>query len=188
MTTRNLYVKVKKYIDHLVGHAFIRINPEAWMSRAGIRVGKECRFYAIKPGTFGSEPFLVSIGDRVTITDGVKFVTHDGGLWIFRHIEPKIELFSPIQIGNRVFIGINAVILPGTKIADDSIVAAGAVVRGNFPPRSVIGGVPAKVICSVDDYMQKNRRSITTEFYGLTKHRRRQALTSKYSRTDDNNP
>lgn len=51
-----------------------------------------------------------------------------------------------IEIGNNVWIGAKATILDGTIIGDGSIVAAGAVVKGTFPPNAVIGGVPAKVI------------------------------------------
>ncbi|WP_161627302.1 acyltransferase [Arenimonas composti] len=178
-TSRSL-VRIRKYGKFVFDSIAIRLDPEAWLRRVGARVGEGCRFYGVKPGTFGSEPFLISIGDHVTITDGVKLITHDGGLWIFRKATPKIELFAPIEIGSRVFIGVNAIILPGSVISDDSIVAAGAVVRGSFPPRSVIGGVPAKVLGTVDDYFAKNESSITTEFFGLTGGARREALTRKY--------
>lgn len=180
MSLSQVVHRIRKYFRFGVDLISIRLNPERWLSKAGVRFGKGCRFYAIKPGTFGSEPYLVSFGDRVTITDGVRFITHDGGLWIFRHAEPGLELYAPIFIGHRVFIGVNAIILPGAVIGDDSIIAAGAVVKGSFPSRSVIGGVPAKVLGSIDDYLRKNRSRVTTRFHGLKGKERRSALTSHF--------
>jgi acetyltransferase-like isoleucine patch superfamily enzyme len=57
---------------------------------------------------------------------------------------------SPVTIGNNVFVGVGATILKGVKIGDDSVVAAGAIViAGHYPPGSIIGGNPAKIIGSV---------------------------------------
>lgn len=55
-----------------------------------------------------------------------------------------------------MFIGTNATVLMGTSIGDNSIVGAGSLVKGSFPEGSVIAGNPAKRICSVEDYYQKN--------------------------------
>ena len=57
---------------------------------------------------------------------------------------------SPINIGNNVWIGINAIILKGTKIGDHSIVGAGSVVKGEFPPYSLIIGNPAHLVKILD--------------------------------------
>lgn len=58
--------------------------------------------------------------------------------------QPNIS--SPIQIGDDVWIGVQAVILAGVTIGDGAIVAAGAVVHENVKPYAIVGGVPAKVI------------------------------------------
>ena len=62
----------------------------------------------------------------------------------------------PVTIGNNVFIGTKAVILKGTTIGDNCIVGAGSVVRGTFPDGVVIAGNPAKVICTVKEFHNKN--------------------------------
>ena len=53
---------------------------------------------------------------------------------------------KPIFIGNGTWIGINATILGGTEIGKNSVVAAGAIVKGKFPDYCVIGGIPAKIL------------------------------------------
>ena len=62
----------------------IASDPVSYARRIGVRVGRDCRLIGIDRATFGSEPYLVSIGDHGTITDGVRFITHDGGVWVFR--------------------------------------------------------------------------------------------------------
>ena len=55
----------------------------------------------------------------------------------------------PVRIGDKVWVGANATILPGVTIGDGAIVAAGAVVTKDVAPRTVVGGVPAKVIKTI---------------------------------------
>ena len=69
-----------------------------------------------------------------------------------------MEITKPIVIGNNVFIGVNCIILPGTKVGNRCIIGAGAVVKGDFPDNSVIAGVPAKKIKSVDEYLEKIKK------------------------------
>jgi acetyltransferase-like isoleucine patch superfamily enzyme len=118
----------------------------------GVRIGRHCRIYECY---FGREPYLVTIGDHVTITSGVQFVTHDGGVWVFREEFPDIDVFAPIRVGNNVFIGLNSIILPGAVIGDNCVIGAGSLVRGAIPPNSVAAGVPAKVIKPLGEYRAK---------------------------------
>lgn len=63
-------------------------------------------------------------------------------------------------IGDNVFIGVASIIMPNTKISNNSIVAAGSVEKEIFEEDVVIGGNPAKVICNVDAYFSRNEKSI----------------------------
>lgn len=121
--------------------------------KLGVKVGENCRFYSLNLST---EPYLIEIGNHVTITNGVQFITHDGGVWVFRQKEPDIELFGKIEIGNNVFIGLNSIILPATKVGNNSIVAAGSIVKGDYEDNIVIAGVPAKKICTTQEYYERN--------------------------------
>ena len=58
-----------------------------------MKFGKDCRFYSTN---FSTEPFLFEFGDHVTVTEGVKFISKDGGGWVFRNEYPNIELFGKI--------------------------------------------------------------------------------------------
>lgn len=58
---------------------------------------------------------------------------------------------APVHIGNRVWIGSNATILPGVTIGDGAIVAAGAVVTRDVPENTVVGGVPARIIRTISE-------------------------------------
>jgi acetyltransferase-like isoleucine patch superfamily enzyme len=125
--------------------------------KIGVIVGRDCRFIGTHKHTFSTEPYLIKIGNHVSMTSP-QFITHDGGVWIFRDIYPNIDLFGEIYIGNNVFIGQNAIILPNTYVGDNSIIAAGAVLKGKHEANSVLAGVPAKKICSIDDYFSKNEK------------------------------
>lgn len=111
---------------------------------------------------FGTEPYLIEIGNNVRITDGVKFVTHDGGLWVLRNMYEdmkKADYFGKIIIKDNVHIGWNTVIMPGVTIGYNCIIGCGAVVTKDIPDNSVAVGVPAKVIESVEDYCNKKKDS-----------------------------
>ena len=106
---------------------------------------------------FGSDPYLITIGNNVHITKGVTFTTHDGGTLILRKEVPDLELTAPIAVGDDVYIGVNAVILPGVTIGNRCIIGAGAVVTKSIPGNSVAVGVPAKVVKTVDEYLTSAR-------------------------------
>jgi acetyltransferase-like isoleucine patch superfamily enzyme len=130
-------------------------DPQAFAQSLGVKLNGKVTFYGVNRGMFGSEPWLITIGDNVYITADVRFVTHDGGTLILRKDIPDLEWTAPIVIGDDVYIGIRATILPGVTIGSRSIVAAGAVVARDVPPNTVVGGVPAKQICTVDEYLAK---------------------------------
>ena len=108
---------------------------------------------------FGSEPYLITIGDNVRISCDVAFITHDGGSWVFRREGEFKDVvhFGRICVGDNVFIGARAVILPGVNIGSNSVVAAGAIVTKDVPDNSVAAGVPAKVISDIRTYAIKMR-------------------------------
>lgn len=126
----------------------------------GARIGDDCR---IMIRTFGSEPFLVEIGNHCTIAPEAALVTHDGGAWIFTNEIPSLQSFGRIVIEDNCFIGLRAIIMPGVRIGRNSVVGAGAVVTKDVPPNSVVVGCPAKVLFSTAEYREKLERLWTTQ-------------------------
>lgn len=130
---------------------------------------------------FGSEPYLITIGNRTRINKNVQFITHDGSLWVVRNLYPEYkdaDLIKPIKVGSNVQIGSNAMILPGVTIGNNCIVGAGAVVTHDVPDNSVVAGVPARYIESLEEYVEKNKgQFIHTK--GLSPEEKRKALLGK---------
>jgi hypothetical protein len=120
--------------------------------RLGVRVGDGCRILAKH---FGSEPFLIDIGDNVTVSHGVTFVNHDGSGWLIRDEKGRRFVYRRISIGSNCFIGANSVILPGVRIEDNVIVGAGSIVTRSIPKGLVVGGNPARVITTFEEFRTK---------------------------------
>jgi acetyltransferase-like isoleucine patch superfamily enzyme len=122
----------------------------------GLQIADDCRVMGFP--NFGSEPYLISIGNRVTISGKVNFVTHDGGTFVFRD-DPKYKdviKYGRITIHNNCFIGYNTILMPGISVGPNSVVAAGSIVTKDVPPNSVVGGCPAKFIMSLEEYAEKS--------------------------------
>jgi len=141
-------------IKILTDYLLIKRDPVAFARKIGVQVGDNCRFLNTNARTFGSEPFLTKVGNHVTVTAGVRFINHDGGMWVFREQEPDIELFGTIVVGNNVFIGMNTLILPGVSIGDNCVIGAGSIITRSIEPNSVAVGAPAKRLKSVDEYRE----------------------------------
>lgn len=105
--------------------------------------------------SWSTEPWIITLGNNVYITDGVRFITHDGGTLLYRNQIPDLEITKPITVGNDVYIGNNVIILPGVTIGNNVVIGAGAVVSKDIPENSVAVGVPARVIKTADEYLEK---------------------------------
>lgn len=88
----------------------------------------------------------ITIEDEVLIGPKVNLITENHPL---DPHDRKALLTKPIIIKRRAWIGANATILPGVTIGENSVVAAGAVVSKDVPDNTVVGGVPAKFIKSI---------------------------------------
>ncbi|MGV4460543.1 DapH/DapD/GlmU-related protein [Ornithobacterium rhinotracheale] len=99
-------------------------------------------------------PKLVSIGDNFISAPGSIILAHDASLFVHT-LSYKCK---PTNIGNNVFLGANAVILPGVSIGNNVVIGAGAVVTKDIEDNSVVVGNPARKISTLDDYIEKSKK------------------------------
>ena len=156
----------------------VTIPVDEQVRNLGVKVGKN--FSVTGRVNYSSEPYLISIGDDVRISDNVNFVTHDGGMHVIRQYKNiPADSFGKIVVGNNVFIGMNSLILPGVTIGDNVIIGAGSIVTKDIPNNSVACGVPAKVIESIDEYYKKNKKNIELT-KNMTPEEKKEYLIKKY--------
>lgn len=131
-----------------------------YLRSKGVIIGTGCNIH--KKAVFGTEPWLIRIGNNVRITKGVGFITHDGGLWTLRRmglIDKESVKYGSIRIGDNCNISWNVTIMPGVIIGDNCIIGAGAVVTKNVPAGTIWGGVPAKQIETIEEYLEKAKQA-----------------------------
>lgn len=135
----------------------------SYLRRQGVMIGKDCDI--CRSASFGSEPYLIRLGNHVRVNAGVNFVTHDGGYWILRNKNAgygdefkNADKFGMISVKDNVHIGTNAIIMLGVTIGENVVIACGAVVTHDVPPNSIWGGVPAHEIESLEQYAEKARK------------------------------
>jgi acetyltransferase-like isoleucine patch superfamily enzyme len=120
-------------------------NAHAWIiGEPSIGEGTWIGAFTLIDGSGG-----LTIGHGCDVSSGVHIYTHSTARRCvsgrtFSEIERK-----PVTIGNRVFIGANAVINMGVTIGDEVVIGAGAVVTRDIPPRTVVAGVPARPVATV---------------------------------------
>ncbi len=100
-----------------------------------VSIGRNVIFAADSPIFIGND---VMIANRVVINTATHDY-HNHPLWCER-------VSRPIQIGNHVWIGTGAIILPGVKIHDYAVIGAGSVVTAHVPEKAIVGGNPARIL------------------------------------------
>lgn len=130
---------------------------DLWRKR-GLEIGEGTCIYRDVILGGGEEP--IRIGKNCVLT-GCVILTHDAStnkLLGLRYGEPSVT--QPVIIEDDCFIGYHSIILMGVRIGEGSIVGAGTVVTRDVPSNSVVAGNPAKIICSVDELVQKRVQQI----------------------------
>lgn len=109
-------------------------------------IGNNCRIN----GAYIHAKESIQIGDNCVIASGVNIIDSNGHETY--SLDRTVGRDTPrnITIGKNVWIGINATILKGTSIGDNSIVSAGSIVKGDFPSNCIITGNPAKIVKQIE--------------------------------------
>ena len=113
--------------------------------------------FFFQPRIIPSDPKLIKFHNNDIVTSNVTFVNHDiFHLGLSKLGKGKFYYQNGcIEVMDNVFIGCNSTILSNVRIGPNAVVAAGSVVTKDVPPNSVVAGVPAQVIGTFDDYVQK---------------------------------
>lgn len=151
------------------------------MRSLGVSIGSNCDILT-RIENFGSEPWLIEIGNHVTIADGVVLITHDGSSRVFRTQIPGMSKFGnkfgTIIVKDNCFIGVNSILLPGITIGPNSIIGVGSIVTKSVPPNSVAVGNPARVLYNLEEYIQRYQDKMIN-IVSKTRNDLRRELTHK---------
>jgi maltose O-acetyltransferase len=101
----------------------------------------------------GAHCWLISIGNHVQLAARVQILAHDASTKMFL----GYDKIGRVVIGNDVFIGQNSIILPNVTIGNRVVIGAGSIVTKDIPSNSVAAGNPARVKCTLDEYLERNR-------------------------------
>lgn len=122
-----------------------------YLIKKGLKVGKNFnRMFGVIIDP--SHCHHITIGDDVTLAPRVHILAHDASLKVYL----GYARIGNVEIGNRVFIGADSIIMPGVKIGDDVIIGANSTVTHSVPSGTVVAGTPAKKICSTKEYIEKH--------------------------------
>lgn len=149
-------------------------SPEKYARYIGVNLGTDNFISSTRH--WSTEPYLIRIGSHCQITSGVVFYTH-GGAQVARREDPTFDTFGKIIIEDWVYIGSHSLIMPGVTIGTGALIAAGSVVTKSVPEGEVWGGVPARKICSVKSFIEKNKR-YNTRTKGLSSKEKQSILLS----------
>lgn len=126
-----------------------------YLKSRGMKVGKDTHIYSCKSFD-GGWPWLIEIGDRVTVSTNVTILGHDAST----NVVSCGTKLGRVKIGNNVFIGTGTIILCNTRIGDDVVVGAGSVVTRDLPSGGVYAGSPARRVCSIEEYRTKMKAQL----------------------------
>lgn len=144
-------MRIKKWIKDAILRLRGEVSTEE-LIRRGLKVGKN--FERLNQVIIDdSHSWLITIGDNVTLAPRVHILAHDASTKAFL----GYTKIGCVTIGNRVFVGAESVILPGVTIGDDVIIGANSTVTHDVPSGMVVAGSPARVICTTEAYLAKER-------------------------------
>lgn len=148
-------VRLVKIVKFPINYLYARLAPVRYAKKLGVRMKGSVTIYGTSYFMFSAEPYLVTLGDNVFISIDASFVCHDGSTLPFRKTIPDLELAGEIVVGNNVFVGTKALILPGITIGNNCIIGANSVVTKDVPDNCVVAGNPARIIKSIEDFLSK---------------------------------
>ena len=133
-----------------------------WLIEHGLRIGEKVSCFNWT-GIDSIYPGLITLGNEVTIAPGCRILAHDASTCI----PCDATRIGVVEIGDHCFIGADTTVLPNVRIGEWCIIGAGSVVTTDIPPRSIAAGNPARVISTMDAFIEKHEKNLRTHFVSL---------------------
>lgn len=150
-----MFTRISRFLSIRLG----KISPEELTVQSclekGMKVGNNCHGLAACTIDY-AHCLLIEIGENVTFAPQVYLLAHDASTK--RHLD--YTKIAKIKIGNNVFVGARALIMPGVTIGENAIIAAGSIVTKSVPPGTVVGGNPARVLANTTEYLNKHEENM----------------------------
>lgn len=146
-------MNIRITMDKILNKLGIKTDEVKALRRRGVKIGDNVDI--IRSHIDSCQGFLITIGNNVTITHSA-ILAHDASTK--KHI--GYSKVGRVDIGDDVFIGYGSIVLPNTKIGNKVIVGAGTVVAKDVPDNVVIAGNPFRILCTFDEYIEKNRAKL----------------------------
>lgn len=165
-------VKIIKMVKVLFPNILRSDDYIYYLKKMGISIGKGTIFYSPGKSVVDvSRPSQLKIGEYCKITAGVIILTHDYSRSVLRRVYGEIigEAQETV-IGDNVFIGMNSIVLMGSKIGNNVIIGAGSLITGIIPDNVVVAGNPAHVIRTLDEHYHIRKRKSLEEAKSFAKN------------------
>lgn len=147
MNIKNLIKKIR----------YTLMTPMQYAKYVGVKMGKDC---SIDTKSFGTEPYLITLGNGVRIARHASFYTHGGIVSLRKYYnDPSLEQIGKITIGDYSSIGAHCLIMPGVSIGKLCVIGGGSVVTKSVPDGCMVAGNPAKFIGRTEDFYQRVKKN-----------------------------
>lgn len=163
---RLLKKRIRRFLDHLVyGYRADSESYLRYLRELGMRIGEGTTLFSSKTVIIDEQkPQMIIIGRNVQITRGVIILSHDYGWAVTKAVyDDVLGSVRPVTIGDNVYIGMNAIILAGSRIGNNVIIGANSTVTGIIPDNCVAVGSPCREIYSIEEYHEKRKKAQLSE-------------------------
>lgn len=167
---KSIYLLVLEKLCRIIHKDSMKYKLERYRMN-GAEIGENVRAFSpiVSP-----EPYLIKVGNDVTIAIGVKFCTHDNSA--IKIYEDATDFVGTITIGDDSFIGMNTILMGGVSLPKHCIVGAGSVVTKSFTQEGcIIAGNPAKIIGNINVIREKNK-DLRFSFINMTPEQKKNEI------------